>query len=223
MNVNTICVFCGSRDGVNPAYVAAARQTGSAIARRGWKLVYGGGRVGLMGALADAALGEGGEVIGVMPRALLRREVAHPGITRLHLVTSMHRRKALMSSLSDGFLTLPGGFGTLEEFFETLTWAQLGLHVKPCALLDTAGFWDRLLAMIDTQITEGFVPAQHRELILTGDAAEALLDRMAASFPPPGAPALDDLPPDGLPVDRELEPELSATGNGAANTVSARP
>jgi uncharacterized protein (TIGR00730 family) len=222
MNVNTICVFCGSREGVNPVYIAAARQTGSAIARRGWKLVYGGGRVGLMGALADAALAAGGEVIGVMPRALLKQEVAHPGITRLHLVTSMHRRKALMSSLADGFLTLPGGFGTLEEFFETLTWAQLGLHMKPCALLDVAGFWDQLLAMVDTQIVEGFVPAQHRDLILTGDDPEALLDRMAASFPPPWAPALDDLPSDGLPVDHEQEPEPSPSGNGVATTVSAR-
>src|SRR3954471_3129769 len=176
--MDSVCVFCGSRDGNDPAYIAAARATGRAIARRGWKLVYGGGHVGLMGALADAALTEDGEVIGVMPRALLTREIAHPGITRIHLVTSMHRRKALMASLSDGFLTLPGGYGTLEEFFETLTWAQLGLHTKPCALLDVAGYWDNLLAMADTMVETGFVPAIHRELILSDTVPEHILDRM---------------------------------------------
>src|SRR5215211_643626 len=158
--MDSICVFCGSRDGNNPAYLEAAQATGRAIARRGWKLVYGGGHVGLMGALADAALTEDGEVIGIMPRALLTREIAHPGITRIHLVTSMHRRKALMESMSDGFLTLPGGYGTL-------TWAQLGLHTKPCALLDVAGFWDHLLGMVNTQIAEGFVPEEHLRLILS--------------------------------------------------------
>jgi uncharacterized protein (TIGR00730 family) len=208
MLMDSVCVFCGSRDGNNPAYVAAARETGRAIARRGWKLVYGGGHVGLMGALADAALAEGGEVIGVMPRALLTREIAHPGITRLHLVTSMHRRKALMSSLSDGFLTLPGGYGTLEEFFETLTWAQLGLHTKPCALLDVAGYWDPLLAMIDTVIGAGFVPAQHRRLILEGEDANALLDRMAKYVAPLELEPVPDLPADGPPMHRDLEPEL---------------
>ena len=160
MPFDSVCVFCGSRDGRNTAYVAAARETGTAIARRGWRLVYGGGHVGLMGAVADAALAAGGEVIGIMPRSLLTKEIAHPGLTRLHLVTSMHRRKALMSSMSDGYLTMPGGFGTLEEFFETLTWAQLGLHTKPCALLNTAGYWDALLDLVDTSVIEGFV-AEH--------------------------------------------------------------
>ncbi len=160
--MDSICVFCGSRPGNDPAFVAAANETGRAIARRGWRLIYGGGRVGLMGALADGALAEHGEVIGVMPRALLRWEEPHPGITRLYMVTSMHRRKAQMSSLSDGFLTLPGGFGTLEEFFETLTWAQLRLHTKPCALLNVAGYWDNLLAMADTMVETEFVPAIHR-------------------------------------------------------------
>lgn len=205
--MDAVCVFCGSRDGRNPAYVAAAKATGRAIARRGWTLVYGGGHVGLMGALADAALAEGGEVIGVMPRALLTREIAHPDITRIHLVTSMHRRKALMSSLSDGFLTLPGGYGTLEEFFETLTWAQLGLHTKPCALLDIAGFWDPLLAMIDTQISEGFVPEEHLRLILSGDDPDEILDRMAAYIPPGSIDPVANLPIDGPPVHRDLEPE----------------
>jgi uncharacterized protein (TIGR00730 family) len=212
MSMDAVCVFCGSRDGNDPAYVAAARETGAAIARRGWKLVYGGGHVGLMGALADAALAAGGEVIGVMPRALLTREVAHPGITRLHLVTSMHRRKALMSSLSDAFLTLPGGYGTLEEFFETLTWAQLGLHTKPCALLDVAGYWDPLLAMVDNTIVEGFVPEEHRRLILTSHDPDALLDRMAAYIPPAGIEPVPDLPADGPPVHRDLPPALGEDG-----------
>ena len=207
--MDAVCVFCGSRDGNDPAYVAAAKATGRAIARRGWKLVYGGGHVGMMGALADAALAEGGEVIGVMPRALLTREIAHPDITRLHLVTSMHRRKALMSSLSDGFLTLPGGYGTLEEFFETLTWAQLGLHTKPCALLDVIGFWQPMLAMVDNQIAAGFVPADHRRLILTGDDPETLLDRMAAYIPPGSIDPVPDLPVDGPSVHRDLpEPKV---------------
>lgn len=214
--MDSVCVFCGSRDGNNPAYVAAAQATGKAVARRGWKLVYGGGHVGLMGALADAALAEGGEVIGVMPRALLTRELAHPGITRIHLVTSMHRRKALMSSLSDGFLTLPGGYGTLEEFFETLTWAQLGLHTKPCALLDVAGFWDHLLAMVNTQISAGFVPEDHLRLILSGDDPDEILDRMAAYILPGSIDPVPGLPIDGPPVHRELEPEPALDGNRTA-------
>jgi uncharacterized protein (TIGR00730 family) len=203
--MDSVCVFCGSRDGSDPAYLAAATETGAAIARRGWKLVYGGGHVGLMGALADAALAEGGEVIGVMPRALLTREIAHPGITKIHLVTSMHRRKALMSSLSDGFLTLPGGYGTLEEFFETLTWAQLGLHTKPCAVLDVIDFWDPLLAMVSNQIAGGFVPDQHRRFILSGKNVEILLDRMAAYSPPEFIEPVPDLPIDGPPVHRDEE------------------
>ena len=223
--MNAVCVFCGSRDGDDPAYLKAARATGAAIARRGWKLIYGGGHVGLMGALADAALAEDGEVIGVMPRALLTREIAHPDITRIHLVTSMHRRKALMSSLSDGFLTLPGGYGTLEEFFETLTWAQLGLHTKPCALLDVAGFWAGLLAMIETQVSAGFVPSEHVRLVLSSPDPEVLLDRMAAYVPPGSITPVDDLPFDGPPRHRDLEPEVglefdvTETGDGVRQTA----
>jgi uncharacterized protein (TIGR00730 family) len=220
--MDSVCVFCGSRDGNDPAYVAAAQQTGADIARRGWKLVYGGGHVGLMGALANAALAEGGEVIGVMPRALLTREIAHPDITRLHLVTSMHRRKALMSSLSDGFLTLPGGYGTLEEFFETLTWAQLGLHTKPCALLDVLGFWNPLLAMVDNQIAGGFVPADHRRLILTGTEPSDILDRMAEYVPPGSVDPVPGLPVDGPPVHRDLEPEPEANGKRARRRDQVR-
>lgn len=210
--MNSLCVFCGSRAGNNPAYVAAARETGAAIARRGWRLIYGGGSVGMMGALADAALAEGGNVVGIMPRSLLTREVAHPGLTRLHLVTTMHRRKALMSSMSDGFLTLPGGFGTLEEFFETLTWAQIGLHTKPCALLNVAGFWDDLLAMVNTLVVEGFVAEDHLRLILRGSDLEGLLDRIE-SYEPPYFGDASALSPDGSAVSRDLEP--AAAGNPA--------
>lgn len=219
--MDSVCVFCGSRDGNDPGYLAAARATGAAIARRGWRLVYGGGHVGVMGALADAALAEGGEVIGVMPRALLTREFPHPDITRIHIVTSMHRRKALMSSLSDGFLTLPGGFGTLEEFFETLTWAQLAIHSKPCALLDVLGYWDALLAMVDTAVARGFVPAEHRKLILSGADVENLLDRMAVYVPPqPVAPA-DELLIDGPPLHRDLPPE-TVRADGAVTARARR-
>ena len=220
--MDSICVFCGSREGSNPAYVAAAKETGRAIARRGWKLVYGGGHVGMMGAVADAALAEGGEVIGVMPRALLTREIAHPGITRIHLVTSMHRRKALMASLSDGFLTLPGGYGTLEEFFETLTWAQLGLHTKPCALLDVAGFWNHLLEMVNTQIAEGFVPEEHLRLILSGEDPDEILDRMSVYVPPGSIDPVPDLPIDGPPVHRDLEPEATLDRNGIRSLKQPR-
>jgi uncharacterized protein (TIGR00730 family) len=221
MAFDAVCVFCGSRDGRDPAYLEAAAATGAAIARRGWRLIYGGGHVGLMGALADAALAEGGEVIGIMPRSLLTREIAHPGLTRLHLVTSMHRRKALMSSMADGFLTLPGGFGTLEEFFETLTWAQLGLHTKPCALLNTAGYWDSLLELVDTAIQEGFVGVQHRHLILSGTDPDDLLDRMAVYVPPAPLGALVDFAEGGPPVHRDLEPDVESDGWGVPETPRA--
>lgn len=184
MIFDSVCVFCGARPGNSPAYIAAARETGNAIAERGWRLVYGGGQVGIMGAVADAALAAGGEVIGVIPRSLMSKEIPHPGVTRLHVVTSMHRRKALMSSLSDGFLTLPGGFGTLEEFFETLTWAQLGLQPKPCALLNVEGFWDPMLKMLQNLSHEGFVSPEHLDLVLSGRDPNTLLDRMAAYDPP---------------------------------------
>jgi uncharacterized protein (TIGR00730 family) len=220
--MDSICVFCGSRPGNDPAYVEAASETGRSIARRGWRLVYGGGRVGLMGALADGALSEKGEVIGVMPRALLRFEEPHPGITRLHMVTSMHRRKAQMSSLSDGFLTLPGGFGTLEEFFETLTWAQLRLHTKPCALLNVAGYWNNLLAMADTMVETEFVPAVHRELILSDTDPNRLLDRMAIYTPPSYASPIT-ASPDGMPpVNRDIPPLLGVDGNGSSTETTPR-
>lgn len=221
--MDSVCVFCGSRNGNDPAYLAAARATGAAIARRGWRLVYGGGNIGMMGALADAALAEGGEVIGVMPRALLSREIAHPGVTKIHVVNSMHRRKALMSSLSDGFLTLPGGYGTLEEFFETLTWAQLGIHDKPCALLDVIGFWDPLLVMLDKTVADGFVPASNLELILSDTNIDALLDRMADYEPPPALPPVPDVVLNAassrsdLPEPNGAEPDVRSSPTPAAS------
>jgi uncharacterized protein (TIGR00730 family) len=173
-----ICVFCGSAAGIRPEYAAAARAVGGEIARRGWALVYGGGRIGLMGIVADAVLAGGGEVDGVLPRHLARKEVRHDGLTRLHLVESMHERKAMMAGLADGFLSLPGGLGTLEEMAETLTWAQLGLHAKPCALLDVAGYFAPLVAFLDHAVTEGFVRPEHRRLVLVGQDPASLLDAM---------------------------------------------
>ncbi len=225
--MDAVCVFCGSRDGNDPGYVAAARATGAAIARRGWRLVYGGGQVGMMGAVADAALAEGGEVIGVIPRALVTREIPHPGLTRLHVVNSMHRRKALMSSLSDGYISLPGGFGTFEEFFETLTWAQLGIHTKPCAILDVLGYWDPLISMLANASADGFVPPENLELILTDTDIESLLDRMAAYVPPEPIAPVADILVDGPPFDRgqlvESGPNGDETAAAAREGAKRRP
>lgn len=167
--MESICVFCGSSNGSDPAYAKAARHLGQAIAGNGLTLVYGGGHVGLMGVVADAALEAGGEVIGVMPKSLVDREIAHTGLTKLHVVSSMHERKALMADLSDGFIALPGGNGTLEEFFEVLTWAQLGEHDKPCGLLNAAGYYDPLLAVFDQMVLMKFLEPVHRDLILPRD------------------------------------------------------
>jgi uncharacterized protein (TIGR00730 family) len=179
-----ISVFCGSSAGHRPEYAEAARATGETIARRGLGLVFGGGQVGLMGIAADACLAAGGDVIGVIPRGLARKELAHAGLKDLRVVETMHDRKALMAELSDAFVALPGGFGTLEEFFEVLTWAQLGIHLKPCALLNVAGFFDPLLKLIEHSVDEGFVHPDHRRLLLHAPAAEALLDAIAAYKPP---------------------------------------
>ena len=182
--MKAVCVFCGSREGSRPAYAEAARRTGREIARRGLGLVYGGGRVGLMGTVADAALEAGGEVVGVITEALISREIAHAGLTKLHVVGSMHERKMLMADLSDGFVTLPGGYGTLEEFFEVLSWAQLSIHEKPCGLLDVDGFWDPLSTLFDQAVTEGFVHPNHRSLVLTEGNPRVLLERMESYTPP---------------------------------------
>ena len=180
-----VCVFCGSSPGFRPVYAEAARATGRLLAERGIGLVYGGGNVGLMGEVADAVLAVGGQVTGVIPRALLEREVGHRGLTELHVVATMHERKALMVDLSDGFVALPGGFGTLDELCEALTWSQLGIHAKPCAVLNVDGYFDALLALFDHAVREGFVRETHRALVLEAAEPAALLDAMAA-FRAPG-------------------------------------
>lgn len=179
-----ICVFCGSRRGRRPEYVAAARAVGATLGRRGIGLVYGGGGVGVMGELADAALAHDGEVIGVIPHSLLEWEVGHTRIADLRVVDTMHERKALMASLSDAFIALPGGYGTLEELFEVLTWAQLGLHPKPCGLLNVGGYFDPLLRLVEHMVEEGFLRDEHRSLLLDDTDVEALLARLSAYEPP---------------------------------------
>ncbi len=173
-----VCVFCGARSGTDPKYEQAARVAGRAIAARGWGLVFGGGRVGLMGALADAALAAGGEVVGVIPRALMAREVAHPGVTRLEVVTDMAVRKQRMIEISDAFVTLPGGFGTLDEFFEVLTLRQIREHAKPIAVFDQDGYFDTLLTMCREFVARGFAPADDVERLVVEPDIEALLDRL---------------------------------------------
>ena len=180
-----ICVFCGSNAGARSEYAEAARALATVLAERKLGIVYGGGNVGLMGVLADAALERGGEVIGVIPQKLVDKEVAHRGITELRIVETMHERKALMNDLSDAFLALPGGFGTLDEFFEVLTWSQLGFHGKPCALLNVAGYYDGMLAMLDHAVTERFLRPAHRELIIADTDPLRLLQRLSAFVPAP--------------------------------------
>jgi uncharacterized protein (TIGR00730 family) len=177
--VERVCVFCGASSGRVPAYADAARAFGAAAAARGLGVVYGGGRVGLMGAVADGALAAGGEVIGVIPQELVDRELAHRGLTDLHVVGSLHERKALMAELTDGFVALPGGFGTLDELMEQLTWSQLGLHAKPVGLLDVAGYWRPLIALARHATEEGFVRESDLAAIAVADDAELLLDRLA--------------------------------------------
>ena len=179
-----LAVFCGSNPGRRPEYLEAAREMGRVLLERGAGLVYGGGNVGLMGAVADTVLAGGGEVVGVIPQALMAREVGHTGLTRLHVVETMHERKAMMADLSDGFIALPGGFGTFEEFCEVLTWSQLGFHPKPCGLLNVAGYYDPLLALFDHATAEGFVPPAHRALVITETDPARLLDRLAEFTPP---------------------------------------
>lgn len=176
-----ICVFCGSSVGAGPSYRAEARALGQQMARAGWGLVYGGTSVGLMGALADAALSEGGEVVGVLPRALQDREVAHRSLTTLHLVGSMHERKALMASLSDAFIVLPGGYGTLDEMFESVTWAQLRIHAKPCVVIDTGGYYDLLMRFLDHAVREAFIMPANRSLMHVADNSVHALEWIARS------------------------------------------
>jgi len=178
-------IFCGSRSGTSSIYAEAARELGKLVAQRGFALVFGGGHVGLMGVLADAVLEAGGEVDGVIPQGLVDRELAHARCTRLHITRSMHERKALMADLSDAFVALPGGYGTLDEMCEMLTWAQLGLHAKPVGLLNTACFFDGLLAFLDHTVAEGFIKPGHRGLLLSAASPAALVELLEGSTPPP--------------------------------------
>jgi uncharacterized protein (TIGR00730 family) len=177
--VKRLCVFCGASEGSAPAYRQAAQKLGGALALRGIGLVYGGGHAGLMGAIADAALAAGGQVIGVIPRALLEREIAHTGLTELRVVESLHERKALMADLSVGFIALPGGFGTLDELCEVVTWRQLRLHAKPCAILNTERYFDLFLAMIEHARGSGFIAASTIENLIICDDVDELLDALA--------------------------------------------
>ena len=180
----SLCVFCGSSRGADPAFSAGARAFGAAIARSGRTLIYGGGDVGLMGLLASAALDAGGKVIGVIPRALAEKEIAHPRLTDLHVVGSMHERKAKMAELADAFVAMPGGIGTLEEFFEIWTWVQLGFIRKPLGLFNVNGYFDPLLAFLDGVTAQGFLHRAHRDMLLISDQPEALLARVEGWRPP---------------------------------------
>jgi uncharacterized protein (TIGR00730 family) len=176
--IQALCVFCGANHGRRPAYREAAHTLGELLVQRHITLVYGGGNVGLMGAVADACLASGGRVIGVIPKALAEKEIAHSGLTELRVVGSMHERKALMADLADAFLSLPGGFGTWDEFCEVLTWSQLGLQKKACAFLNIEGYYDALLSLVERAAEDGFIRPEHRELLLVDTEAERLLDRL---------------------------------------------
>jgi uncharacterized protein (TIGR00730 family) len=181
--LSSVAVYCGSNAGNDPVYAAAAASLGRVLADRGIRLVYGGGQVGLMGVVADAVLARGGEVYGVITEALVAKEVSHPGLSRLRVVGTMHERKAVMADAADAFVMLPGGFGTLDEFFEVLTWTQLGIHAKPCGILDVAGFFGPLRALVDGAVAAGFVHPAHRDMIVTGEDPGGLLDRLSGWSP----------------------------------------
>jgi uncharacterized protein (TIGR00730 family) len=183
VTVRSVCVFCGSSTGNSATYAEQARRLGAALAARGIGLVFGGGRIGLMGVVADAVLAAGGRVEGVIPKALVDAELAHEGVTRLHVVGTMHERKALMADLADGFIAMPGGFGTADELFEILTWSQLGLSRKPVGLLNVAGFFDPLLAWLDRCVDQRFLQEHHRNLLLTNDDVDRLLQQMSEFQP----------------------------------------
>jgi uncharacterized protein (TIGR00730 family) len=181
--MNRIAVYCGSATPADPVYIDTARAVGRSLAERGIGLVYGGGKLGLMGAVADSALAAGGEVIGVIPDKLVDAEVAHRGLSELHTVRTMHERKQLFTDLSDGFLTIPGGTGTMDELWEAMSWAQLGYHALPVGLLNAAGYYDHLIAFVAKMAEVGFLRPQHRELLIVDDALDGLLDKMAAHRP----------------------------------------
>lgn len=183
-NLHRICVYCGSSPGDDPAHRATAQALGGFLAREGLTVVYGGGNIGLMGAVADGALAAGGQVIGVIPQSLLEKELGHRGVTELHVTGSMHERKQMMVDLSDGFIALPGGFGTLDELFETLTWLQLGFHHKPVGILNIGGFFDGLIGFIRHMSQSGFLKPEHADCVLVESSAQKLLSRMRTFQPP---------------------------------------
>ena len=183
MKLQALCVYCGSRPGTEPAFCQAATAMGEALARRDIDVVYGGSSAGMMGAVADAALQEGGQVVGILPKGLASKEKAHAHLSRMHVVDSMHERKAMMEKLSSGFIALPGGLGTLEELCEVTTWAQLGIHQKPVAILNVDGYFDGFLSFLDHAVDMGFLSADHRRLLIIDDDPDALVDKMAAFTP----------------------------------------
>lgn len=179
-----LCVFCGSAAGNDPAFAAAATELGQLLAERGITLVYGGGGTGLMGVVADAVLAAGGQAIGVIPFSLRTKELAHAGLTEMHVVESMHERKSLMADLADGFVALPGGLGTLDEFCEIATWLQLGIHKKPCGLLNVAGYFDHFVAFLDRAVAQGFLKQEFRDPLIVANHPKSMLDRLARWTPP---------------------------------------
>ncbi|MVW79352.1 TIGR00730 family Rossman fold protein [Bordetella sp. 02P26C-1] len=184
MTIKNLCVYCGSNAGNRPDYIEAARALAREMVRRDIGLVYGGASVGIMGAVADAVLAEGGRAVGIIPESLMRKEIGHRELTELHIVGSMHERKTMMAERSDGFIALPGGAGTLEELFETWTWAQLGMHQKPCGMLNIAGYYDQLAGFLDHAVQESFIRAEHRAMLIVEQQPATLLDRYAAYTPP---------------------------------------
>jgi uncharacterized protein (TIGR00730 family) len=179
--VKSVCVYCGSSPGNRPEYAQAARALGKALVDNGMSLVYGGGKVGLMGVVADAVLEHGGKAIGIIPEALMQKEVGHRGLTELHVVRNMHERKQMMADLAEAFIAMPGGVGTFEELFETFTWLQLGYHAKPVGLLNVAGFYDGMLGFLSHAVQEGFLKQVHADLLHVSDTAEGLLGKLAAA------------------------------------------
>jgi uncharacterized protein (TIGR00730 family) len=184
--MRNICVYCGSSDSIHGDYLSAAYQMGVSLARRGHTLIYGAGRTGLMGQVADGVLASGGEVVGVIPRHFLTPQLAHDGLTHIEIVENMHQRKARMAELADAFIALPGGFGTFEELFEMLTWAQIGLHAKPIGLLNVKGYFKPLLALVEHASSEGFIYTEHRQLLLEDETPDNLLAALQAYQPPAG-------------------------------------
>ena len=190
--MDKVCVYCGSSSGSNTAYAESAKQLAQALLKRDIGLVYGGASIGLMGELADAMLAGGGTVVGVIPKALAKKEVAHGGLSELTIVDSMHERKATMAKAADGFIALPGGLGTLEELFEMLTWAQLGIHSKPCAILNSAGYYNQLIDFLDRAVEENFIKPVYRNMLVIDHDAVNLLDKMLAYEPPQIERLIDD-------------------------------